>query len=84
MGYSAMFILTLLLACSGCVSCQPELPLDNNTEPSDENQPSDEDSGEDTAEDTGPAPLCPLTEEEPNGSYDDAISADFGAGTGVD
>ena len=71
-----MIILGFLIGCGGCVSCQPNIPLDDN---SDNTQPSDDspeetagETGEETAEDTEPPPPCPVLEEEDNGSYDDA------------
>ena len=67
--------LSLLFACSACVSCI-EIPLDQENE---DQQPSDEpidsaepeDTAEDTAENFDPPP-CPVMELEPNGTYEEA------------
>lgn len=74
-----MIILSFLIGLVGCKYWIKNIPLDdnsNNTDQQDENpEDSAEDSAEeDSAEDTGPAPPCPLMEEEPNGSYDEAQS----------
>jgi hypothetical protein len=69
-----MFLSIILLACSACISCAPNLPLDDNKDDNQDNQNSDSgqsDSG-DTAVDTSPPPACPVMEEEPNGDYDNA------------
>lgn len=67
--------LSLLFACSACVSCI-EVPLDGETEnqqPSDEpiDSADPEDTGSDTADDFDPPP-CPVMEIEPNGTYEEA------------
>jgi hypothetical protein len=69
-----MLIFALLLGCGGCVSCQPSIPLDDNSDTDQDQNTGDDsaasDSGGDTATDTGPPPPCPVMELEPNGSYD--------------
>ncbi len=68
-----MFVFSLLLGCSACISCQPTLPLDDNTDDTQEPSPENSDTGEDTSADTAwDPPPCPVMEVEPNGTYDDA------------
>ena len=66
--------LSLLFACSACVSCV-ELPLDKSEEQQPSNEPAEDspplDTADDTAENFDPPP-CPVMEIEPNGTYDDA------------
>ena len=68
-----MLILSLLLACNGCASCQPELPNPDSTDTQDSDTQDVNDSGSDTGEDTGDTgfvpPPCPIMELEPNDSY---------------
>jgi len=65
-----MILLTILLACNGCIACQPVIPNSNNT--NQQNQPSQEPGDEDSAE-TGIIELpCPIMDEEPNGDNDNA------------
>ena len=69
-----MFFSFLFFACNACISCAPDLPLDDQNQDSKDNQNGDSgksDSG-DTATDTAPPNPCPVMEEEPNGDYDRA------------
>jgi hypothetical protein len=69
-----MILLTFLLACNGCIACQPILPS-STTDTEQQQQQNDTSDPKDTGE-TGETgiiiPQCPIMDEEPNNNNADA------------
>ena len=67
-----MILLTILIACNGCIACQPTLPVNNNNQQQQPSEPATETGTEDTAETGVVVPPCPIMDEEPNNNNDEA------------